>query len=140
MSKRRWYNPNVPQTLGIAQMLLYLDAFWLVLAVLFGSQETEIGSGGLIGMLLGVGGIAAYVYGASGIANGEKRGYQVAVFASFLPLIRRVVLVVLAGASIAGNLSFIFLAGNVLNVMFEYALIGLLLHPMSRNHEKAYFS
>ena len=121
-------------------MLLYLDAFWLVLAVLFGGQETEIGSGGLIGMLLGVGGIAAYVYGASGIANGEKRGYQVAVFASFLPLIRRVVLVVLAGASIAGNLSFIFLAGNVLNVMFEYALIGLLLHPMSRNHEKAYFS
>jgi hypothetical protein len=47
---------------------------------------------------------------------------------------------VLAGASIPGNLGFIFLAGNVLNVMFEYALIGLLLHPMSRNHEKVYFS
>jgi hypothetical protein len=140
MSKRRWYNPNVPQTLAIAQMLLYLDAFWLVLAVFFGSRDTEIGSGGLIGILLGVGGIAAYVYGASGIANGERRGYQVAVFASFLPLIRRVILVVLAGASIPGNLGFIFLAGNVLNVMFEYALIGLLLHPMSRNHEKVYFS
>ena len=139
MSKRRWYNPNVPQTLAIAQMLLYLDAFWLV-AVLFGGRETAIGSGGLIGMLLGVGGIAAYVYGAYGIANGEKRGYLVAVLASFLPLIRRVVLVVLAGAPIFGNLGFIFLAGNVLNVMFEYALIGLLLHPMSRNHEKAYFS
>lgn len=140
MSKRRWYNPNVPQTLGIAQMLLYLDAFWLVLAVLFGSQATEIGSGGLIGSVLGLAGIAAYIYGAYGIANSEKRGYQVAILASFLPLIRRVVLVVLAGASIFGNLGFIFLAGNILNVMFEYALIGLLLHPMSRNHEKAYFS
>ena len=140
MSKRRWYNPNVPQTLAIAQMLLYLDAFWLVIAVLFGGRETAIGSGGLIGSLLGLAGIAAYIYGASGIANTEKRGYQVAILASFLPLIRRVVLVVLAGASIFGNLGFIFLAGNVLNVMFEYALIGLLLHPMSRNHEKAYFS
>jgi len=140
MSKRRWYNPNVPQTLAIAQMLLYLDAFWLVIAVLFGGRETAIGSGGLIGSLLGLAGIAAYIYGASGIANSEKRGYQVAILASFLPLIRRVVLVVLAGASIFGNLGFIFLAGNVLNVMFEYALIGLLLHPMSRNHEKAYFS
>ncbi|MEX0768568.1 MAG: hypothetical protein WD029_08865 [Microthrixaceae bacterium] len=140
MSKRRWYNPNVPQTLAIAQMLLYLDAFWLVLAVLFGSQQSAIGSGGLIGTLIGVGGIAAYVYGASGIANEEKRGYQIAVFAAFIPLLRRIVLVVLAGASIFGNLGFIFLAGNVLNVMFEYALIGLLLHPMSRNHEKVYFS
>jgi hypothetical protein len=140
MSKRRWYNPNVPQTLAIAQMLLYLDAFWLVIAVLFGGRESAIGSGGLIGGLLGLAGIAAYIYGASGIANSEKRGYQVAIIASFLPLIRRVVLVVLAGASIFGNLGFIFLAGNVLNVMFEYALIGLLLHPMSRNHEKAYFS
>ena len=140
MSKRRWYNPNVPQTLAIAQMLLYLDAFWLVIAVLFGGRESAIGSGGFIGGLLGLAGIAAYIYGASGIANSEKRGYQVAILASFLPLIRRVVLVVLAGASIFGNLGFIFLAGNVLNVMFEYALIGLLLHPMSRNHEKAYFS
>ena len=116
-------------------MLLYLDAFWLVIAVLFGGRESAIGSGGFIGGLLGLAGIAAYIYGASGM-----RGYQVAIFASFLPLIRRVVLVVLAGASIFGNLGFIFLAGNVLNVMFEYALIGLLLHPMSRNHEKAYFS
>ncbi|GEM_PF-1320272 len=121
-------------------MLLYLDAFWLVIAVLFGGRESAVGSGGLIGTLIGVGGIAAYVYGGYGIANAEKRGYQVAVFAAFIPLLRRVVLVALAGASIFGNLGFIFLAGNVLNVMFEYALIGLLLHPMSRNHEKVYFS
>ncbi len=140
MSKRRWYNPNVPQTLGIAQMLLYLDAFWLVFAVMFGGRETKFGSGGVIGSLLGLAGIAAYIYGAYGIANSEKRGYQIAILASFLPLIRRVVLVVLDGSSIFGDLRYIFLADNILNVMFEYALIGLLLHPMSRNHEKAYFS
>jgi hypothetical protein len=94
----------------------------------------------VIGSLLGLAGIAAYIYGAYGIANSEKRGYQIAILASFLPLIRRVVLVVLDGSSIFGDLRYIFLADNILNVMFEYALIGLLLHPMSRNHEKAYFS
>ena len=139
MSQRRWYNPNVPQTLAIAQILLYIDAFWLVIAVLF--TRGEIGSGNFLGTVLGIGGLAAYVYGAYGIANEQKRGYQVAVIASFLPLIRRVLLVLTtSGASISGNLDFIFLAGNVLNVLFEYALIALLLHPMSRNHQKIWFS
>lgn len=115
-------------------MLLYIDAFFLGLAVL-----TNRGSA--IGTLLGVVGTAAYIYGAYGIANEQKRGYQVAVIASFLPLFRRVVIVLLTPeAAIGSKLSFILIAGNVLNVIFEYALIGLLLHPMSKNHQKVWFS
>lgn len=130
MSQRRWYNPNVPQTLAIAQFLLYIDAFFLLLGALFG--------GGL--GLLGVIALAAYVYGAYGIANEQKRGYQVAVFASFLPLILRVIVAQFARDGIFAELSFIVFAGNPINVIFEYALIGLLLHPMSRNHQKIWFS
>ena len=129
MSQRRWYNPNLPQTLVIAQFLLYIDAFFLGLGVLFGSGL------GLVGLI----GLAAYVYGGYGIANEQKRGYQVAVFASFLPLLLRVVVAQVSRGGIFGELSFILFAGNILNVIFEYALIGLLLHPMSRNHQKIWF-
>ncbi len=125
MSQRRWFNPNVPQTLYIAQFLLYFDAFWMLLGVMFG------GGLGLLGLLA----LAAYVYGAYGIANELKRGYQVAVIASFLPLALRLVVYLFGNASIG----FVLFSGNVLNVIFEYALIALLLHPMSREHQKIWF-
>jgi hypothetical protein len=125
MSQRRWFNPNVPQTLYIAQFLLYFDAFWMLLGVMFG------GGLGLLGLLA----LAAYVYGAYGIANELKRGYQVAVIASFLPLALRTIVYLTGNASIG----FVLFSGNVLNVIFEYALIALLLHPMSREHQKIWF-
>jgi hypothetical protein len=125
MSQRRWFNPNVPQTLYIAQFLLYFDAFWMLLGVMFG------GGLGLLGLVA----LAAYVYGAYGIANELKRGYQVAVAASFLPLALRLVVYLFGNASIG----FVLFSGNVLNVIFEYALIALLLHPMSREHQKIWF-
>jgi hypothetical protein len=128
MSQRRWFNPNVPQTLYVAQFLLYFDAFWMLLGVLFG--------GGL--GLLGVVALAAYVYGAYGIANELKRGYQVAIIASFLPLALRVVQFVLGVPG--ADLGYVLFSGNVLNVIFQYALIALLLHPMSREHQKIWFT
>jgi hypothetical protein len=38
-----------------------------------------------------------------------------------------------------GNLGFVFLGGNIINAIFEYALIALLLHPQSREHQKIWF-
>lgn len=127
MSQRRWFNPNVPQTLYVAQFLLYFDAFWALLA-LFG----PLGPFGLISL-------GAYLYGAYGIANEQKRGYQVAVVAAFLPLTLRTIAAVLVGDGLIGDLGYILTAGNILNVIFEYALIALLLHPMSREHQKIWF-
>ena len=118
----------MPQTLYVAQFLLYFDAFWALLSV--------FGPVGLLGLVS----VAAYVYGAYGIANELKRGYQVAVFASFIPLILRTIAAMLFGDGIIGDLGFIVFSGNVLNVIFEYALIALLLHPMSREHQKIWFT
>ena len=120
----------MPQTLYIAQFLLYFDAFWALLGILIG------GGLGPLGVLA----LAAYVYGAYGIANERKRGYQVAVFASFLPLLLRVIVAALDSGGVLGNLGFILFSGNVLNAIFEYALIALLLHPMSREHQKIWFT
>lgn len=118
---------------------MYFDAFWLGLAVLTGKAAAGIASGP-IGLLIGLVGIAAYVFGASGIASEQKVGYQVAVAASFIPLVRRIVMVIVAGAPLTGNLGFILTGANILNAIFEYALIALLLHPMSREHQKIWFT
>ncbi len=117
----------MPQTLYVAQFLLYFDAFWALLS-LFGPL-------GLLGLIS----LGAYLYGAYGIANEQKRGYQVAVVAAFLPLALRTIAAVLVGDGLIGDLGYILTAGNILNVIFEYALIALLLHPMSREHQKIWF-
>ena len=127
MSERRWFNPNVPQTLYIAQFLLYLDAFWMLLGALTGSGL------GLLGILA----LAAYVYGAYGIANEKKLGYQVAVVASFIPLALRF-LQLITGVN-GADVSYVLFSTSILNVLFEYALIALLLHPMSREHQMIWF-
>ncbi len=128
MSQRRWFNPNVPQTLYVAQFLLYFDAFWALLGI--------FGGGGL--GVLGLIALAAYVYGAYGIANEQKRGYQVAVFAAFIPLGLRL-LQFLLGVE-GADLGYVLFSVSILTVIFQYALIALLLHPMSREHQKVWFS
>lgn len=138
MSERRWYNPRVPQTLAIAQILLYINAVFLALDVL--SRGGRFG-GGTLGWLLAISGVVAYGFGGYGIANEQKVGYQVAIVASFLPLASRVLLVLtVPGASLLGDLDFILWQRNVLSVLFQYALIALLLHPMSREHQRVWFS
>jgi hypothetical protein len=127
MSERRRFNPNVPQTLYIAQFLLYFDAFWMLLGVF-----TGVGLG-----VLGLLALAAYVYGAYGIANEKKLGYQVAIAAAFIPLGLRLVQFVTGTAG--ADLSYVLFSSSILNVLFQYALIALLLHPMSREHQKIWF-
>jgi hypothetical protein len=128
MSERRWYNPRLPQTLVISQFLLYFDAFFGLLGALGGGI-------GLLGILY----VGAYVYGAYGIANEQKRGYQVAVVASFLPIALPAVVLLLNG-QLAGRLGEVLLPGGLINAIFVYALIALLLHTQSREHQRIWFS
>ena len=139
MNERRWFNNRLPQTLMISQFLLYFDAVFLALAALgLGGGITIPGSEAL-GSLVFLAAAAANAFGAFGIANEMKRGYQVAVVASFLPIVMRFVLVVLYG-SIIGDATYYLLPGGLLNAIFVYALIALLLHPQSRDSQKIYFS
>ncbi len=119
----------------ISQFLLYFNAFWDVLAVFTGGVM-----GSALGSLLLLVSLAANVFGAYGIANEMKRGYQVAILASFLPFIVRVLIVLQVGASLTGNLSFILLPGGIISAIFVYALVALLLHTQSREYQKVWFS
>ena len=138
MPERRWFNNRLPQTLAIAQFLLYFNAFFAALDLLSVSLNSRIQLT-MLGRILAIAGLAANLYGGWGIANELKKGYQVALLASFLPLLTRVVLAWQAG-SVLGNLGFVLLGRSLIDAMFQYALIGLLLHPMSKEHQKIWFT
>ncbi|MGE0878362.1 MAG: hypothetical protein AB7L13_04920 [Acidimicrobiia bacterium] len=111
---RRWFNPHQPQTLQIAVMLLYVHAvFGLIYGTIFYG----------IGFLFVVGSAAA----GFGIANEKKWGYWLGVAMAFMPFGLRLA----AGASLAG--------GSLINLMFEVALVALLLHTMSREYVRVWF-
>jgi hypothetical protein len=119
----RWLDRTQPQTLYIATMLMYFNA---ALSLLFGATRYNTNVFGihhgslLIGLLL----IAGEIGGAWGIANEKKWGYIVALIVAFLLLAETVLS---------------FYSGALLTLIFEIALVALLLHPQSREYRRIWF-
>ena len=116
METRQWTNPRHPQTLQIAVFLLYAKA---VFGLLF--QEPFRLFPFVIGVLV----IAAYAAGGFGVANDRNWGYFVSVGVAVLV----VVTTVLQGFPLLG----------IIGLMFDIALVALLLHPQSRNYQRIWF-
>ncbi|MBV8159580.1 MAG: hypothetical protein JO265_01530, partial [Acidimicrobiia bacterium] len=114
MEQRRWVNQTQPQTLQIAVFLLYING---VITLLFGGLFIPLGA------VIIVGSIAA----GYGIANERKWGYILGVGMALLPF----ALVIAARSSP--------LSGGLLNLLFEVALVALLLHPQSRDYQRIWF-
>jgi hypothetical protein len=117
METRRWTNPTQPQTLQIAVFLLYIHA---VFGLLFGGIGNPIG----IGMIVG------NAAGGFGIANEKRWGYNLGLAMAFVPFALRTAFFGLDG--IFGT--------DFVSLMFEVALVALLLHPQSRSYQKIWFS
>lgn len=117
MQTRRWVDPSQPQTLQIAVFLLYAQA---VLLLLFGAFLSPVG------LALIAGGIGA----GYGIANEQKWGYGLGLLVAAFPFVYRVA---------TGGVGDIFATGDVIELMFEVALVILLLHPQSREYERIWF-
>ena len=109
-------DPSQPQTLQIAVFLLYAQA---VLLLLFGAFLS------LLGLALIAGGIGA----GYGIANEHKWGYGLGLLVAFFPFIARIAV---------GGLNEVFTT-DIISLMFEIALVVLLLHPQSREYERIWF-
>jgi hypothetical protein len=117
MEQRRWVNQTQPQTLQIAVFLLYLTAvFGVVDMVRFHYFP-------LFGLASVVGGVGA----GFGIANERKWGYILGIGIAFLPFALRIYY----GQSILG--------ADIITLLFEVALIALLLHPQSRDYQRIWF-
>ncbi len=111
MNDFRWFDPHQPQTLQVATFLLYARGVFA---------------------LLGFSLVLVVLYGAAaiGLANSKKWGYVVSLVAAFLPF----VFIPFDPGGVLSSLQF-----NVIGLMFDIALVALLLHPMSRDHQKIWF-
>ncbi|MDA8291893.1 MAG: hypothetical protein M0Z33_09485 [Actinomycetota bacterium] len=114
MTERRWFPSHQPQTLQIAVALLYWNA---LLGLVFGLLSGGVGRFELVLVLV-------EVFGGVGVANEKKWGYWLAVLASLIPF----------GLLFAG-----YVGGGLLTLLFEVALVALLLHPQSRSYYKTWF-
>lgn len=114
MPANRWIDTTQPQTLLIAVVLLYINAAFQLLA------------GGFLNPIsLAI--IAGQVAAGFGIANEKKWGYGLGIAMAFLPFLVR--LIFLHNP----------LATDLITLMFEVALIALLLHPQSREYQRIWF-
>jgi len=97
--------------------LLYAQAIMLLV---FGAFLS------LVGLALIAGGVGA----GYGIANEHKWGYGLGIAVAAFPFIARIAF---------GGLGDVFATGSIIELMFEVALILLLLHPQSREYERVWF-
>ena len=115
MNERRFFNPSQPQTLQIAVLLLYLNA---ALDLLFG-----FGSLFLLAIVVGM------AAGAFGIANEYKWGYGLVVVVAILRVV--LLLLIFRGDVLEFPL--------IITLLFDGALVALLVHPESRDYQRIWF-
>lgn len=118
VNERKFLNQSQPQTLVLGTLLLYVNA-------IFGLLGGIIGAGIFLGLLT----IIALAVGGYGIANEWKWAYGLAVAASILQL---VLLLAVFGFSV-------FEFPVIITLLFDGALVGLLLHPESRSYQRIWF-
>jgi hypothetical protein len=136
---KRWVNPSQPQLLQIAVFLLYFRAAFMLLGVLsLNSADAYIAatiydfveSEGLLRLgLLAITGLL--VIGGNGTANERKQGYVLAVVGAVLPIACRLYITFRYDVG--------FLDQDVIGLMFDIALVALLVHPQSREYQRIWF-
>lgn len=134
---RKWFDRYQPQTLQIATFLLYFKGFfalvdWLGRTDWIGAARVLKGSTGSA-VTLAV--VVAYIAGGFLMANERQWGYRLAVVAAFSPFLLRLWVLQGTRVSLLDRLT----GGRVLTLIFDVALVALLLHPMSRNHQRVYY-
>lgn len=123
-----WLNQRHPQTLVIAQVLLYLSAFFALLdpppTLIFDQSMVRVA----ISLLLTFGAAG----GAFGIANSKKWGYYLGIAAAFAPFLIRFRILQLTDVGTA-------IEWNVVGLIFDVALVAALLHRQSGEYQRVYF-
>jgi hypothetical protein len=144
--ERQFFNQSQPQTMQGAVFLLYANvlvallfrtggqglfadvAYSLSRGKLNGSTATFVGNVVAIAVVVGSG-FAGYL-----IANEKKIGWRLGVVVAAAPLVGLVLLIV---AGYPGRLS--ILDAVSIQLLFDVALMILLLHDQTRSYEKIWF-
>jgi hypothetical protein len=137
MRIERWWNPNLPQMLGIAVFLLYFNGLFGALSLLgiFNSPTPYLYFGLSrapgVADLIEIAAVLGFIAAGLLISNSQRLGWTLgaglAVGAVLIPF--------LAFDGLG------FLTDRYLFTwMFDIALAALLLHPQSRQYQKIWFS
>ena len=121
MQPRVWINRRQPQTLHIAQLMMYFQGGFALVSAVLGTRYLSIST-----LLIAVGKVMA----AFGIANERRWGYKLGVVVAAVPLAGLAVLVLFD--------SFRWLWADLIGLLFAIALLALLLHPISRGYQRSW--
>lgn len=131
-----WFNRMHPQTLQIATWLLYLDGFFALVDLLDGGGEMyylrfRYAGGLFIGLVI----VALYALGGLYMANERRLGYRLSVAAAISPFPINFIVYSDLGASLRYRL----FGTGLISFAFNVALLALLLHPQSKEHQRVWF-
>jgi hypothetical protein len=135
---QRFFNRSLPQTLQVALFLLYFRAFFGFFEILVSGRNVDLaralrGDKALLVLLLIV---VLHVAAGYLTATEKKVGYYLAIGAALSPLVFNYWLFSVArGWNIIEKLS----GGSIISLIFDVALIALVLHPMSRSYQRIWF-
>lgn len=145
---KKWFDRMQPQTLQIATWLLYFDGFFALVSVLDKSGHLGyLRYRYSFGILLGFISVALYALGGLLMANERKIGYRISVAAAFSPIVLRFMAVRSIASDFLLNMPIKFtdyftgrvFGGSVVSSAFDIALIALLLHNQSREHQRIWY-
>lgn len=129
MRHRVWVNSRQPQTLYVAQILLYLQGgFSLLSLLLSGASLAWLIGGSLLALVYVFLATVGKLLAAYAIANERRWGYKLGVVAAAAPLALRLLSLARGGLRA--------LYGDPVGLLFDVALLALLLHPLSRSYQR----
>lgn len=145
---RKWLDRMQPQTLQIATWLLYLDGVFALLAIIDRSGV----EGYLMrrydpGIVVVLGVVGLYAFGGLLMANDLRLGWRLSVAASLSPFVLNILGTrsALSTFGFGSPISFYdhitgrIFGGGSISLLFNGALVVLLLHPQSREHQRIWF-
>jgi len=146
LDRKKWFDRMQPQTLQIATWLLYLNGFFSLVSLFdktgyLGYMRYRFGFGYLLGLVI----VALHASGGFMMANDRKLGYRLAVAAAVVPFLVRFAAVRDVATNNFANVSLLDhliarpLGGSTLSVLFDAALVALLLHRQSRDHQRIWY-
>ncbi len=148
INPKKWFDRMQPQTLQIATWLLYFDGFFALMSVL--DKTGHLGylrDRYSLGVVVGLVSVALYALGGLLMANERKIGYKLSIAAAVSPIVLRFFAVLsvssTSGMSTSVRLTDYFtgrvFGGSVISVAFDIAVIALLLHTQSREHQRIWY-
>ncbi len=121
--RKRWVDNSQPQTLYIAQILLYIQGIFAVLATISILPTLDWYSA-----VIAVASLAA----ARGIANSRRWAWKLGVIAAAIPLLAVLLLTLTETTR--------WLWANPVRLMFDIALMALLVVRSSREYQRHFFT